>query len=463
MTDAKTNPGLFRKRPTYNELLDLLERDEDKIQLPERIGVQFMDSFAMGQYKEMVQQQQEGGQRVAEHQQMDAAMTNAATEEGVNRQELLSFMQQMQAANSSAQAQLQQQLNASIDGQRRANETHAAAIAQEIATHTRKQDERDKIVGELRQSLAQAHQTPQSVPIPPAPQTQEVHNHYTQHITNLQPSVTTTASTDPQLAQMLAAGQARSDQRANAQGSYLQTLGMSLGNAVRHMQAQGGGLNDILQGLMARNAQGPQQSGLVAQALTGGDDQPPPPGGAGGTIAIKTRDRKKSKPQTPDEMLDRLIAKEEKKRKKKGASSSPAPMPLEDIQAQGSKRKADTDLQRRNPLQPAGPALPPDKFYIGEPDPEPTKKLIKMAAKNAAKLAQRMVANKKKAVTSVQESTDPWDMLFGSDAENDADKATNKFHKAVNKQAKVTKPVLKKNVKKSAFDRAPERAMLKNV
>ena len=67
---------------------------------------------------------------------------------------------------------------------------------------------------------------------------------------------------------MLAAGQARSDQRANAQESYLQTLGMSLGNAVRHMQAQGGGLNEILQGLMASNAQGPQE---VAQALTGGD------------------------------------------------------------------------------------------------------------------------------------------------------------------------------------------------
>ena len=450
--ESKPNPGLFRKKPTYNELLDLLERDEDKIQLPERIGLSFMDSFAMGQYKEMVQQQQEGGQRVAEHQQMDAAMTNAATEEGVNRQELLGFMQQMQAANSSAQAQLQEQLNASISGQQRANETHAAAIAQQIATHTRKQDDRDTIVGELRQSLAQAHQTPQSVPIPPAPSTTQVHNHYTQHITNLQPSVTTTASQDPALAQMLAAGQATSDQRANAQGSYLQTLGMNLGNAVRHMQAQGSGLNDILQGLMARNAQGPQQSirgGLVAQALTGGDDQPPPPPGSG-AVAIKTIKNKLKKSQTPDEMLDRLIAKEEKKRNKN--SSPPAPMPIEAITAQGSKRKADTDLQRRNPLQPAGPTIP-DRHFIGEPDPEPTKKLAKMGVKIAAKLAQRMVANKKRAVTSVQESTDPWEMLFGSDAENDADKATNKFHKAVKKQANVTKPVLKKNIKKSAFDR----------
>ena len=143
MTTAQPNPGLFRKKPTYNELLDLIERDDDKIQLPERLGLQFMDSFAMGQYKQMVQDTAEGGQRVADHQQMDAAMTQAASEEGVNRQELLSFMQNMQAQNTSAQAQLQQQLNASIAGQQRANETHAAAIAQEIATKTRKQDERD--------------------------------------------------------------------------------------------------------------------------------------------------------------------------------------------------------------------------------------------------------------------------------------------------------------------------------
>ena len=141
MTTAQ--PGLFRKKPTYNELLDLIERDDEKIQLPERLGLQFMDSFAMGQYKQMVQDSAEGGHRVADHQQMDAAMTQAATEQGVNRQEMVSFMHNMQAANTSAQAQLQQQLNASISGQQRANETHAAAIAQEIATQTRKQDERD--------------------------------------------------------------------------------------------------------------------------------------------------------------------------------------------------------------------------------------------------------------------------------------------------------------------------------
>ena len=77
-----------------------------------------------------------------------------------------------------------------------------------------------------------------------------------------------------------------------------------------------------------------------------------------------------------------------------------------------------------------------------------------MAAKNTVKIAQRMVANKKKAVTSVQESTDPWEMLFGDDADADPEKAVSKFHKAVQKQSRKSKrPVLKKNVKASAFDR----------
>ena len=62
----KVDPRLFRKKPTYNEILDLIERDEDKVELPERIGVQFFDSFAMGQYKEMLQESAAGTQAVAE-------------------------------------------------------------------------------------------------------------------------------------------------------------------------------------------------------------------------------------------------------------------------------------------------------------------------------------------------------------------------------------------------------------
>ena len=43
MTNGDTvDPRLFRKKPTYNEVLDLIARDEDKVELPERIGVQFL-------------------------------------------------------------------------------------------------------------------------------------------------------------------------------------------------------------------------------------------------------------------------------------------------------------------------------------------------------------------------------------------------------------------------------------
>ena len=82
------DPQLFRKKPTYAELLGAIERDEDKIQLPERVGLTLWDSFAMGQYREMVAQAQSDQSAQAEHVQMDQAMTQAAnTNDGVSKRE----------------------------------------------------------------------------------------------------------------------------------------------------------------------------------------------------------------------------------------------------------------------------------------------------------------------------------------------------------------------------------------
>ena len=195
--------GLFRKKPTYSEILSSIERDEDKIQLPERTALTFWDSFAMGQYKEMLENSATGQQAEGERVQMDATMTHAATDEGLNRQELAGFMRDMNTQNSAAHSTLAAQMQANIDATRRAAEAHAQSIAQEIATQSRKQDQRDEVVDQLRQSLAQAHQTPASVPIPPAPSTTEVHNHYHAHQASLQPSVPQTAGTDPALVQLL--------------------------------------------------------------------------------------------------------------------------------------------------------------------------------------------------------------------------------------------------------------------
>ena len=89
-------------------MLSSIERDKDKIELPERTALTFWDSFAMGQYMTMLETAAAGQQAQGERAQIDVAMTQAATDEGLNRQEL--------AVHS-----------------RRASEAHAQSIAQEIA------------------------------------------------------------------------------------------------------------------------------------------------------------------------------------------------------------------------------------------------------------------------------------------------------------------------------------------
>jgi hypothetical protein len=55
-TKAPGALGLWRKKPTYNEILSLIELDANKIQLPEHVGVTTWDSFAMGKHREMLQE-----------------------------------------------------------------------------------------------------------------------------------------------------------------------------------------------------------------------------------------------------------------------------------------------------------------------------------------------------------------------------------------------------------------------
>ena len=93
--------GVYRKKPTYLDILGAIERDEDKVELPERIALNMWDSFAMGQYRSMVAQAQSDQSAQAEHQQMDAAMTQAAnSNDGVSKQELVGFMQQLIGAST---------------------------------------------------------------------------------------------------------------------------------------------------------------------------------------------------------------------------------------------------------------------------------------------------------------------------------------------------------------------------
>ena len=165
---------------------------------------------------------------------------------------------------------------------------------------------RDAVVEQVRQSLAQAHRTPASVPIPPAPSTQEVHNHYHSHMASLQPAVPQASSADPALLQLLGRAQEASEQRANAQQSIVNQLGGYLGSAIRHMQAQGHGVAQILEHV----AQNRQPIADVPATSSSSNQPPPPPPPAAGTVAIaEDRKTKKKLVLTPDEALDRLLAK----------------------------------------------------------------------------------------------------------------------------------------------------------
>ena len=64
----------------------------------------------MGQYKEMLETSAVGQQAQGERVQLDTAMTQSATEEGLNRQELAGFMRDMNTQNTAAHSTLAAQM-----------------------------------------------------------------------------------------------------------------------------------------------------------------------------------------------------------------------------------------------------------------------------------------------------------------------------------------------------------------
>ena len=77
--------ALWSKRPTYEEILRGMETDY-KVKLPDRVALQFYDSFAMPQFREMRQQTNDSEAQKDEHRR--EAVVVAAADEGVGRQEL---------------------------------------------------------------------------------------------------------------------------------------------------------------------------------------------------------------------------------------------------------------------------------------------------------------------------------------------------------------------------------------
>ena len=155
--------------------------------------------------------------------------------------------------------------------------------------------------------------------------------------------------------QLMQQAQASSDQRMNAQTSVLQQMGGYLGNAIRHMQNQGVGVAQILEHV-AQNRQ--QQVADVPASSSSGGPPPPPPGAGAVAIADEEPRRKKKVFLTPDEALDRLLAKHERKQAKKKAKQRSAPYDRGPAEPSGLPPAPTLPIEDRTPTRPA-PTITP--------------------------------------------------------------------------------------------------------
>ena len=105
---------LWTKKPTYEEVLQQLEKDY-KIKLPNRVALEFYDSFAMSKFRE--QQQMITTHGAAADEQRDEAMGQAAAESGIGKQGLLSFAQQMNQQSQHVNEQLRRDMRDTADRQ----------------------------------------------------------------------------------------------------------------------------------------------------------------------------------------------------------------------------------------------------------------------------------------------------------------------------------------------------------
>ena len=145
------NQALWVKRPTYEEILCDMETDY-KVKLPDRVALQFYDSFAMTHFREMQEQTNESDAQKDEHRR--EAVVAAAADEGVGRQELQQFANQLHQQSQHVNTELINNLNASAAHHRRGLEEQAATFARQMAHERLLADNRMRTVQSNIDALA---------------------------------------------------------------------------------------------------------------------------------------------------------------------------------------------------------------------------------------------------------------------------------------------------------------------
>ena len=134
---------LWTKKPTYEEVLQQLEKDY-KIKLPNRVALEFYDSFAMSKFRE--QQQMITVHGAAADEQRDEAMGQAAAESGIGKQELLSFAQQMGQQSQQANEQLRRDMRDTADRHDRGMQEQAQEFGRQMMEQKVREDKRMEFV-----------------------------------------------------------------------------------------------------------------------------------------------------------------------------------------------------------------------------------------------------------------------------------------------------------------------------
>ena len=134
---------MWTKRPTYEKVLGQLEKDY-VVKLPDRVAINFYDSFTMGQFREQQAALREHGAQADLHR--DEAMGSAAEENGVTKQEFMHFAQQVHQQAAGANAELQRGLQESAPHHQQGLQRQAEEFGRQMAEERVRNDQRDQLV-----------------------------------------------------------------------------------------------------------------------------------------------------------------------------------------------------------------------------------------------------------------------------------------------------------------------------
>ena len=167
------NQAVWTKRPTYEEILRDMEKDY-KVSLPDRVALQFYDSFAMTQFRQMQQETTEGEVQKDEHRR--EAVVQAARDQGIGANELGQFVDQLRQQSTRANEELRGHLDASAAHHRRGMEEQAATFARAMSEESMRADARMRTVQSSVDALASQPRVPEAR-APPVQGTDEIRMH----------------------------------------------------------------------------------------------------------------------------------------------------------------------------------------------------------------------------------------------------------------------------------------------